>query len=501
MQTTARPTSDTTVGSERQTSRKFVRDVAVRLAFQVLNALKGLLYLPLISKQFGAHGYGIWSQIIISIALFSPALTLRLDGALARYLGGTSSSEERRRAFFGSLAVVWSLSLAVVVVGVLAMRPLALLMFGDRSLHLYVALFLFLLATRVNLKFILAFYRAIGAIKLYSALQTVQLASGLLALAILTTTGQHGLIESLLAFIAIDVALATGVLIDIARRVGFSLRPDLAVLKKYLGYSLPLVPAVALYWVVNSSDRYVIVHFLGLSEAGVYSAAYRLAQVMKLMIQPISFVLLPLVARMWEKGQEQRVRTYMAKSLEYFVLIALPMATGLIAVGPMALRLLGTREFTVNTGLISLLVLGQLFVGLYQIYVYVIYLKEKTWVQPVLFLGLAAFNLGLNVWLVPSIGMLGAAVTTFGAYFLQLLATLSYANRLFKVPFLVIPALKAALSSGIMYVVVQAVPHRGTVGLAVQVAVGIVVYFAVILAVKGIDLQEVKRTLRGGKRA
>jgi len=501
MQEKGRASSSLPESDKQPRSRKFVSDVGVRLAFQVLNALKGLLYLPLISKQFGAHGYGIWSQIIISIALFSPALTLRLDGALARYLGGTSSSEERRRAFFGSLAVVWSLSLVVVVVGLLAMRPLALLMFGDGSLHLYVALFLFLLATRVNLKFMLAFYRAIGAIKLYSVLQTVQIATGLLALAILTITGQHGLIESLLAFIAIDVALATGVLIDIARRVGFSLRPDLAVLKKYLRYSLPLVPAVALYWVVNSSDRYVIVHFLGLSEAGVYSAAYRLAQVMKLMIQPISFVLLPLVARMWEKGQEQRVRTYMAKSLEYLVLIALPMAAGLIAVGPMALRLLGTREFTVNTGLISLLVLGQLFVGLYQIYVYVIYLKEKTWVQPVLFLGLAVFNLGLNVWLVPSIGMLGAAVTTFGAYFLQLLATFSYANRLFKVPFLVVPALKAALGSGIMYVVVQVIPHRGLSGLVAQVLVGVSVYFAAILAMKGVNLQELKRVLHGGESA
>jgi len=501
MQKTAPPTSDTTGSSEKQIPRKFVRDVAVRLAFQVLNALKGLLYLPLISKQFGAHGYGIWSQIMISIALFSPVLTLRLDGALARYLGGTSSNEERRRAFFGSLGVVWSLSLVVVVVGLLVMRSLALLMFGDGSLHLYVALFLLLLTTRVNLKFILAFYRATGAIKLYSALQTVQLATGLLALAILTKTGQHGLIGSLLAFIAIDVVLATGVLIDIARRVGFSLRPDLAVLKKYLRYSLPLVPAVALYWVVNSSDRYVIVHFLGLSEAGVYSAAYRLAQVMKLMIQPISFVLLPLVARIWEKGQEQRVRTYMAKSLEYFVLIALPMAAGLVAVGPVTLRLLGTREFAVGTGLISLLVFGQLFVGLYQIYVYVIYLKEKTWIQPLLFFGLAVFNLGLNIWLVPIIGILGAAVTTFGAYLLQFLVIFSYAHCLFKVPFPIVPMLKAALSSGIMYVVVQTIPHKGGSGLAVQVAAGVVVYLATILAMKGINLQEVKRILRGGKRA
>jgi len=501
MQKAARDISEPSGSSKERTAQKFVSDVAVRATFQVLNALKGLLYLPLISKQFGADGYGIWSQIIITIALFTPVLTVRLDGALARYLGGTVVRAERRKGFFSSVTVVWLLSVIVLSVGLLMMRPLSLLMFSDASLHVYAVLFLFLLVTRVNLKFALAYYRAVGAIKLYSGLQAIQIATGLLALALLTIIARRGLVESFIAFISIDIVLIVVVLIDIVRRVGFSPKPDLVLLKKYLRYSLPLVPAVALYWVVNSSDRYVIVHFLSLGEAGVYSAAYRLAQVMKLMIQPVSFVLLPLVARMWEQGQTERVRTYMAHSIKYFILFGLPAAAGLIAVGPTALRLLGTKEFGVGARLISLLVIGELFVGLYQIYVYVLYLKEKTWVQPLVFLGLAMFNLGLNIWLVPAIGILGAAITTYATYFLQFLVISTYANRLFKLPLFIIPMLKAVLSAGIMYIVVSAIPHRGLLGLAIQIAVGVAIYAIAMLATKGIDLLELKRIIHGGKRA
>jgi len=61
--------------------------------------------------------------------------------------------------------------------------------------------------------------------------------------------------------------------------------------------------------------------------------------------------------------------------------------------------------------------------------------------------------------------------------------------------------LKAALSSGIMYVVVQVIPHAGLSGLAAQVLVGVSVYFAAILAMKGINLQELKRVLHGGESA
>ena len=478
------------------TARKFTTDVVVRALFQVLNAFKGLLYLPLISKQFGAEGYGIWSQIIITVTLFSPVLTLRLGDAIVRYFGSVKDLGERGRSFFSAAVVVWLISAAVSFGGLLASRPIALIMFGDSSLHPYVILFLGLLVVRVNLGFTLSYYRSMSAIRLYSAFQAIEILANLTALALLTLFFHKGLVEVLGAFIAIDFSLILGLLGNITRREGISLSPDYTVLKKYLRYSLPLVPTVALYWIINSGDRYVIVHYLGLEQVGIYSAAYRLGQVLKLLVQPISFVLLPLVSRMWEAGQRDQVRRYMAQSLKYYVLLAAPASAGLIILGPSLLRFLGTGAFFVSQGLIAALVVGIFFVGLYQIYVYILYLQEKTKLLPLIFLLVATLNLGLNILLVPVIGILGAAFTTCLSYFVQFAVVYCYTRRFFKVPFQISFVLKAMASSAAMYGLLTLLPNGMWIEWGIIVAVGIVVYFTMMTLLKGIRREDLHRVLR-----
>jgi len=485
-------------------SRKFVSDVAVRGIFQVLNALKGLLYLPLISKQFGAEGYGIWSQIIITITLFSPVLSLGLGDALVRYLGSINNQRERAQSFFFAAAVVWLISLGAFFGGFFTSRAIAQLMFSDSSLAAYVVLFLGLLVMRVNLTFMLSYYRSMSAIKPYTIFQTVEILADLTALAVLTLFLHKEIIVVLEAFIAIDCCLVLCLLVDIVRREGISLCPDRTVLKKYLRYGLPLVPTAALYWVVNSGDRYVIVHYLGLEQVAIYSAAYRLGQVLTFLVQPISFTLLPVISRMWEAGDSRKAGTYMAQSLKYYTLLAAPAAAGLVILGPSVLRSLGTQAFSVSQGLIAALVVGIFFVGLYQIYIYILYLQEKTKLLPLIFLLVAALNLGLNILFVPAIGILGAALTTCLSYFVQFAIVYWYTRRLFRVPFQISFVLKAMASSAAMYGLLTLLPNGTWIEWGIIVAVGIVVYSIMMFLLKGIrreDLQRVSRLFARGNKS
>jgi len=494
MQEKGRASSSLPESDKQHTSRKFVSDVAVRVVFQVLNALKGLLYLPLISKQFGAEGYGIWSQIVITVTLFSPVLTLRLGDAIVRYFGSVKDLGKRGRNFFSAAVVVWLISIGVFFGGLLASRPIALIMFGNSSLRSYVILFLGLLVVRANLRFTLSYYYSISAIRFYSAFQTIEILADLTAIALLTLFFHKGLLEVLGAFIVIDFFLILGMLGDITRREeAIVCRPCWPVLRKYLRYSLPLLPTVVLYWVINSSDRYVIVHYLGLEQVGIYSAAYRLGQVLKLLVGPISFVLLPLVSRMWEAGQRDQVRRYMAQSLKYYVFLAAPASAGLIIIGSSLLRFLGTGAFSVSQGLIAALVVGIFFVGLYQIYVYVLFLRERTKLLPMIFLLVATLNLGLNILIVPIIGILGAALTTCLSYFVQFVAVYWYAKRLFRIPVQVTTIVKSMVSAGVMYVALILIPSRTVLEAMIKIPVGAGIYLVLMLFLKGIDKEELRR--------
>ncbi|MGD9675611.1 MAG: oligosaccharide flippase family protein, partial [Candidatus Bipolaricaulia bacterium] len=231
-------------------------DVLGRTIFQILSASKGLILLPILARAYGAEGYGIWSQVCITAALVSPLVNLRLNEAVVRYLSGIEIHRQRGRAFFSCVLVTWGLSAGVLVAGALALRGISLGMFGDPNLERFVLLFLGLLLAGVSFSLATSYYRAVSRITTNTVLNVVEMMATLAATAIIAVW-LRGRIETVLAVsIAITVTLSAVCLWDIARREGGFCFSSTWV-KKFLRYSLPLVPAAALYWVVNSSDRFV----------------------------------------------------------------------------------------------------------------------------------------------------------------------------------------------------------------------------------------------------
>jgi len=483
-------------GRRLSTGRKFVSDVFVRTVFQVFNALRGLVFLPLIVRLYGTEGYSIWSQVILTIALLSPLMTLRLGAGLVRYMGRLETRQERADTFFTTAALVWVLSVAVLATTVLAKESLAFVMFDDRQLTSFAALFGLLLIMKSNFAFASSYYRAISALKTQTAILASEIVLEIATIYGLSLLRSSRLEEVLLAVAIIDALMIGGILVDIVRRDGLPRKLQGKNLSRLLRFSLPLIPAGIMYWVVNSSDRYVIVHLVGLNDAGIYSAAYRLAQILKLVLQPIAFVLLPVVTLLWEQGKHAQVRSYFARSVKWFLILGIPAAAGLVSLGPEILAILGTSEFVVSRGLVALLVVGELFVGLYQIYVYVIYLFEKTWIQPVLFSVLALLNLGLNLLLVPHIGILGAAITTFGAYLLQGLFVIAYTSRLlpFDIDWKTVG--KAVLGGICVFFGTRYLPGRGIGHLVIAIAVGVAIYAAVIVGSRAASVRDIRELLK-----
>ncbi len=491
-----------TGGDDLSIARKFAGDVGVRLGFQILNVLKGLVFLPLIARLFGATGYSIWAQIFLTITLLSPLITLRLNAGLVRYFGGLQTRTERSKMFFEASGVVWGLSLAVLAFGLLARNSVSFLLFADSDLMEFSLVFTFLLVARVNFAFVSSYYRAISAIRTYTVIQTLQILLEIVALYGISLLGSGKLEDALLAFVFIDLSLVVVILADIVRREGLPKRLDRAFLGRLLRFSLPLIPAAAMYWIVNSSDRYVIIHLVGLDQAGVYSAAYRVAQILKLMLQPISFVLLPLVSTMWENKRVEQTRLYLSRSLFWFLLLAIPGTAGLISIGPALLITLGTADFAVGRGLIALLAIGELCVGIYQIYVYVIYLFERTWIQPLLFGVLACLNLGLNLVLVPRIGMLGAAATTCGAYLMQAVFVVIYTQHLLRIDVDWKALLKITLGGVAVLVTTWFVSGSGIARILLSIAVGMAAYAIVLVMTRAVHVSDLRQILgaAGGRR-
>jgi O-antigen/teichoic acid export membrane protein len=73
----------------------------------------------------------------------------------------------------------------------------------------------------------------------------------------------------------------------------FRLRFDRDLWKKVIYYGAPLVPASLSFWVIGSANRYIIAGFSGLTDVGIYEAAFRFAAMISLLTYGIQMAWRP----------------------------------------------------------------------------------------------------------------------------------------------------------------------------------------------------------------
>jgi O-antigen/teichoic acid export membrane protein len=197
-------------------------------------------------------------------------------------------------------------------------------------------------------------------------------------------------------------------------------------------FGLPLVPSAVALWVINWVDREFVVWYKGLTEAGVYSAAVKIASV-------ITFVMVafrtawPAFAYSIEDDSEAR-RTY-SFVLTYLLALASWVALGLGALAPWWTRLLTAPQYErAEKGVALLAFAGAVYAG-YTVLAIGSGRARRTQLNWVVTGTGAAVNIGLNFWLIPAYGMVGAAISTAAAYAALFAGMTLYAQHVYPVPY------------------------------------------------------------------
>ncbi|HST15447.1 MAG TPA: oligosaccharide flippase family protein [Gaiellaceae bacterium] len=207
---------------------------------------------------------------------------------------------------------------------------------------------------------------------------------------------------------------------------------DRSLLRAMQNFGLPLVPSALALWVINFVDREFVVWYKGLGEAGIYSAAVKIASV-------ITFVMIafrtawPAFAYSIEDDREAR-RTY-AFVLTYLLAFASWVALALGALAPWWTRLLTAPHYQrAEKGVALLAFAGAIYAG-YTVLAIGSGRARKTQLNWVVTGVGAAANVGLNFWLIPRWGMVGAAISTLAAYVVLFIGMTWYAQSVYPVAY------------------------------------------------------------------
>jgi O-antigen/teichoic acid export membrane protein len=207
---------------------------------------------------------------------------------------------------------------------------------------------------------------------------------------------------------------------------------DRPLFRRMQKFGMPLVPAALALWVINFIDREFVVWYKGLGEAGIYSAAVKIASV-------ITFVMIafrtawPAFAYSIEDDREAK-RTY-AFVLTYLLAFASWAALGLGALAPWWTRLLTAPPYQrAEKGVALLAFAGAIYAG-YTVLAIGSGRARKTQLNWVVTGVGAAANVGLNFWLIPKYGMVGASISTAAAYVVLFAGMTLYAQSVYPVAY------------------------------------------------------------------
>jgi O-antigen/teichoic acid export membrane protein len=205
---------------------------------------------------------------------------------------------------------------------------------------------------------------------------------------------------------------------------------DTRLFRGMQSFGMPLVPSALALWTINFVDRQFIVHYKDAAEVGVYSAAVKIAAVITFML--VAFrTAWPAFAYSIEDDRDAK-RTY-SFVLTYLLTLTSWAALALGALAPWLVQLLTDPRYQrADEGVALLAFAGAVYAG-YVVLAIGSGRARRTQLNWVVTGVGAAVNVGLNLWMVPRWGMVGAAISTAAAYVALFVGMTLYAQRVYPV--------------------------------------------------------------------
>lgn len=197
---------------------------------------------------------------------------------------------------------------------------------------------------------------------------------------------------------------------------------DAAYLKPLLSIGVPLLPNFLIYWIFNSSDKLMITNMLGTSATGVYSVGAKLGHASQLIYTAFAggwqfFAF----STMKESGQvESNSRIF-----EYLGVISFSCTMFVFALARSFYQVLFTGDYVGGYIISPYLFLAPLLQMLFQVACNQFLVIKKTWPNMLILSAGAAANIFLNLFLIPRIGIEGAAIATLTGYIISDMAVVA----------------------------------------------------------------------------
>ena len=389
-------------------NKELLRNTIILGVGQLVPKLLSLITLPVLTAYLTTSQYGTYDLILSIVSLLIPIITLQIQQAVFRYLITSLNNEDRYLYVTNSLAYILLSSVICL--------PIVFITLTITKINFTSSILIcFLLFAEALYNLLGQIVRGVGMNVKYSLSVIVYSVTNMLLILVLIAykgLGLHGVILSLLfSYLMADLYMLYCSKIISYFKV-YLLSKE--TIKQLLLFSAPIIPSSISLWVVNLSDRLIIINYLGTGANGIYSVANKIPSVYNNAYNIFDLAWTETASRAIKDDDSAAYYSSLFSVLFNFLIGIMLM---LIALTPIMFKFLVDEKYYLAYYQVPILYFGVFFNSLVCFYsgIYIA-LKRTKEVSYSSIIG-AILNLLFNLIFIKHIGIYAASISTAVSYF------------------------------------------------------------------------------------
>ncbi len=416
----------------------------------IVGRLINFLLVPLYAHIFITSEFGVFAEMYAYVAFFLIALTYGMETSFFRF--SQTDQAQKETVFSTTLISIFSTSALFIFLVLLFRQPLAGVMRYPENTEYITWLGIIIGLDAIN-AIPFARLRADNKPLKFASIKLIGIALNilliLLFLVVFPFLDEHGaaFFKPLLSIIY-DPKIGVGyvfianlitsiitflMLLPVMLRTKFVF--SRALWRRMLVYALPLLVAGFAGVINETLDKLLLKYMLpaniAMSHVGIYSACYKLSVMMTIFIQAFRFAAEPFF---FAQSKETNAPLLYAVVMKYFVVGCLFIFLGIMLFMDIVQYFVG-EEYRVGLGIVPVLLLANLFLGIYFNLSIWYKLTGQTRFGAWIALSGAAITIALNIWWIPIFGYHGSAWATLACYSFMMTTSYLYGQKHYPVPY------------------------------------------------------------------
>ncbi|MBQ9531089.1 MAG: oligosaccharide flippase family protein [Eubacterium sp.] len=390
------------------------------------------LLMPFVTRMMARGEYGAADLVQQTANVLIPIVFLQINSAVLRF--ALDKAADKKEVFTVGVRT----TIQGFIVFLLFAYPLSLIRINDFELGNYIILIYVFVLVSGTRQLCQQFVRGMGHVKTFAIDGIIATATTLLFTLLFLGPLHMGVTGYIAAIIASDACSIAFFFITqkLYKYITFG-KIQNGLKLDMLKYSVPLMPTIILWWVINVSDRYMITYFIGSADNGLYTAASKIPNFI-IMFSSI-FIDAWQLSAVDEYDNEGRA--------DFFTKVFRVYSGGIFAVASMLIlfcqlftKILVAPSFYDSWRYVPILVIATSMSCLVNFLASVYMAEKKSVMAMVTALSGALTNVLLNLLLIPRSGANGAAIATVISFFVVFASrgqnTRKYVKIRFKLPIL-----------------------------------------------------------------